>query len=204
MAKAIFTESNVYSQNRELEQTNTPADHHSMQIRQKQPLDGRLDQTEVSKGVEIIGCTCCELPAAQKQEETASVPLWVLCQFGLPRPSSHGLLMYYPISFPWPFPPYAAQPLSQGPLSIGWPNHPCHGVLAVFASLNPYATALCLYMLSNFSAIVLCPQGPSGLMDCLTTLCSSGLCPAPLLPAATTSESCHDALPPNATAFISQ
>ena len=110
-----------------------------------------------------------------------------------------------PNFFPMALSPYAAQPVRVLFLSDS-PTIPCHGNMSrmVFASPNPSATVLCLYMLSNFSTTLLCPQGPSGLMDCLTILCSSGLCPAPLLPAATTSASCQDTLPPNDAAFISQ
>lgn len=100
-------------------------------------------------------------------------------QCGLQRPAPMAFNVYCPIAFPWPSPPYAAQPLSEGPPPIGQPNHPLPW-LAVFASPNPSAVVLCLYRLSNFSATVLCPRGPSGLTDCLTTLCSSGLGPAPL------------------------
>lgn len=116
--------------------------------------------------------------------------------------------MCCPISFPWPSPPHAAQPVRVLFLSDS-PTIPCHSnvspmVCWLFASSNPSTPVLCLYMLSNFSTTILCPQDPSGLTDYPTILCSSGLCLAPLLPAATTSASCQDALPPNAAAFISQ
>lgn len=63
-----------------------------MQIRQKQLLDVRLERAErFHEGVEIIGCTCCELPDYQKLEEAASVPARALYQCGLPRPSTTAL-----------------------------------------------------------------------------------------------------------------
>lgn len=97
------------------------------------------------EGMEIIGCTCCELPDAQKLEKAASVPAGpsacVHCPSPRPWPSSH---VYCPVSFPWPSVLYAAQSLSQNLLPPKlhnrsaralclWdgPTIPCHGNASV-------------------------------------------------------------------------
>lgn len=119
---------------------------------------------------------------------------------GLPRPSTMAFFsLVLPNSFLWLSALYGAQPLSQGPLPVGWPNHPlqwqclCQSVLAVHLP-SPYchdplpihakfsATVLCLWRLYNPEALALCSYElprPSDPIDYLTTLSICGIVPSP-------------------------
>lgn len=152
------------------------------------------------EGVEIIGCTCCELPDYQKLEEAASVPARAPYQCGLPRPSTTAPWRVLPNFFPMAFWPICCPTTQPGPSAYGMTPIICHGNpsarvcwLCFLAKPclpwtsactcsptsqqqssaqglhNPEATAFCSWALPR----------SSGPIDCLTTLCSSGILPSP-------------------------
>lgn len=134
------------------------------------------------------------------KKQPLSLP-WPSAYVACPGPPPWPFHTYCPMSFPWPSALNAPQPLSQGLLPVGWPQPSlpwqclCQGVLATFACYILFAMVLCLYMLSNFSTIVLWPwwlhnpgamdlcscelPRPPGSKECLITLFSSGVVPSP-------------------------
>lgn len=161
--------------------------------RQRYPKGWKLHLLRTSSCPEFGGSSLCP--------SQGTLPVWDA------KALYHGLLLMYTAQFP-----------SHGPLSQMLPNHSsrvsflwdgpiiyCHGNVSAMVcwlcllaqTLLPLSSAYSC----SFPATVLCPQGPSGPTDCLTTLCHSGLCPVPLLPAVTTSASCQIALPPQYCCF---
>lgn len=176
-------------------------------------------------GVDIPGCTFCELPDAQKLEEAISIPAMALCLCGLPRPSTMALSYVLPNVFPMDFsdccPTTKPVPSAYGVT----PAITYHGNVSarvcwlclLATSCLPWSSTCTCYpnSLQQSSApdghIIhgpwtspVCCQGPLALRT-IQSLCSSGVVPSPSpKSAANTSVSCQDPLPSRAAVIISQ
>lgn len=132
-----------------------------MEIRQKQLLDGRLEHIEVPWRGRHYRLHLLWTSWRSWRKKPLSLQ-WPSTCVDWPGPPPWPFHMHCPMSFPWTSVLNAAQPLSQGLLSMGLPQPfpimamSLPGCAGCVCLLHPVCHGPLPYMPSNFSAIVLC------------------------------------------------